>query len=79
MKAQNSKRGRSMMESFLTTGDAAKEMRMTTQGVISAAKAGRLPVACHTAGGVRLFRREDVERFAAERARKHIQEDQGKK
>ena len=55
------------LEPLLTAGDAAKVCQCVPATIIQAANAGRLPVATRTAGGVRLFRREDVERFKADR------------
>jgi len=59
-----------MERSYMTTGDAAKLAQISNQAVLVAAEQGRLPVAFRTVGGFRLFRREDVERFAALRQRR---------
>lgn len=53
-----------MESSYLSSGDAAKITGLTTQAIILAAEEGRLPTAFRTAGGIRIFRREDVEHFA---------------
>lgn len=55
---------------FLTTGDVAKLLGVTNQYVQLLARQGKLPVADATAGGIRLFRRSDIERIAVERAEK---------
>jgi excisionase family DNA binding protein len=61
-----------MSTDFMTTGDAAKKIGVTSQAIITAADEGRLPVAFRTAGGTRIFRREDVERFLLARDRKRL-------
>jgi DNA-binding transcriptional MerR regulator len=48
---------------FMTAGDAAKEVGITAMGIKAAADRGALPVAATTSGGIRLFRRIDVENF----------------
>ena len=52
----------------LTTGDASRETQgnVNPQTIRNWADSGRLP-SIRTAGGVRLFRRADVKRVAAER------------
>ncbi len=52
---------------LLTTGDAARILGVSADSVRVYERAGRL-AATRTAGGVRLFTREDVERLAGERA-----------
>ena len=55
---------------YFTTGDAARLGEVSNQAIDAAVRDGRLPVACRTVGGVRLFRRADVERFVKERSPK---------
>lgn len=45
---------------FLTTAPAARELGVASQTVIEWERQGKLP-AIKTSGGVRLFRREDIE------------------
>ncbi|MGD0949912.1 MAG: helix-turn-helix domain-containing protein [Candidatus Binatia bacterium] len=52
---------------FLTCSDVAKLAQRTPATIREAADAGRLHVAARTAGGVRLFRRADVEVFLRKR------------
>jgi hypothetical protein len=59
-----------MRDDYMTTGDVAKLHKVTNQAIDSAVKMGQLEVACKTVGGFRLFRREDVERFAASKTKK---------
>lgn len=54
---------------FLTAADAARILDLTPSGVRLAANTGRLRVAAMTPGNVRLFSREDVERFKRARAK----------
>lgn len=54
---------------YLTPGDAAQILGLSPAGVRLAADEGRLKVAATTAGGIRLFLRDDVERFKRERAK----------
>lgn len=56
-------------DQFLTTGDVAKLLGVTNQYVQALARDGKLPVADETAGGIRLFRRGEIERIAEERQR----------
>ena len=63
-----------MKHDYMTTGDATKLARVSNQAILDAAKEGRLPVALRTVGGFRLYRREDVERFAASRTPKRRSE-----
>ena len=51
---------------FLLTNDVAKELAVSVDTVRWYARTGRLP-SLRTVGGVRLFRRTDVERFLAAR------------
>jgi excisionase family DNA binding protein len=50
---------------ILTTSDAAKELKRSPDRVRDYARDGRLP-AFRTRSGQRLFRADDVERFACE-------------
>lgn len=59
-----------MKSKYLSSGDAAKITGLTSQAIILAAEEGRLPTAFRTAGGIRIFRREDVEHFAKAREAK---------
>ena len=61
-------RNQSSSIEFLSSADAARILNITPAGVRVAALQKRLRVAAVTAGGVRLFARDDVERYAAERA-----------
>jgi DNA-binding transcriptional MerR regulator len=54
---------------YLTTADVARRLDLVPATVRLLARAGRLPHTV-TASGVRLFRPEDVDLFAAERARR---------
>jgi hypothetical protein len=53
---------------FLESADVARMTGLTPASVNLAADAGRIRVSARTLRGGRLFTREDVERFAAERA-----------
>jgi excisionase family DNA binding protein len=53
------------MSTLLTVSEAARELSKCTDTVREWARRGRLPV-IRTEGGLRLFRREDVERIAQE-------------
>ncbi len=53
---------------ILTTADVSRMLDVTTETVRSMNNSGRL-LAMRTPGGQRLFRKEDVERFAAKRAK----------
>ena len=60
---------------YLTSADVARRANrngdsLTAAGVRVAAATGRLRVAAHTPGGVRLFDPRDVEEFLAVRAAK---------
>lgn len=54
-------------QQLLSTADAARILDLTPNAVRAAAKTGRLKVAQETVGGIRLFRRSDVEAFAKAR------------
>jgi DNA-binding transcriptional MerR regulator len=54
---------------FLTTADAARLIDRTPATVRRAAALGLLRVAATTRSGVRLYRRADIDRYLAERAR----------
>lgn len=58
------------MNQFLLSIDAARLLRLSPAGVRDLARKGVLPVAEVTEGGVRLFRRADVERLREARRRK---------
>lgn len=62
---------------ILTTADAARRLGLTPASVRLLAKTGRLPHT-RTASGTRLFRLDDVERLAQERAgRRQSTKDMG--
>jgi hypothetical protein len=52
---------------LLTKADCARLLGVTPEAVRLAAKDGRLPVAAWTAGGIRLFCRQDVEGYRERR------------
>ena len=52
-----------MTEPLLTTGQVAKQLGKSTDRIRQLERSGKLP-AQKLAGGQRLFRLEDVERFA---------------
>ncbi len=56
------------MSEFWTTGDSAKETKMTTMGIHMAVKRGDLVPVAKTRTGIMLFRPEDVRKFNANRA-----------
>ncbi len=56
------------MERYLSAPEAAPVLGVTVQTVYGLVKRGELPLAATTEGGMYLFRREDVEHVAAERA-----------
>ncbi len=56
-----------MIDELMTAGDASKILNIVPATVRLLADAGKLP-AVRTERGMRLFRREDVERLAAERS-----------
>lgn len=55
------------MVEFIETGDVARLIERSPARVLQLAVAGVLPIAARTAGGRRLFRREDIERYIAAR------------
>jgi len=57
-----------LTENLLATADAAKILDLSPDMVRLLAREGRLPAAAASVRGVRMFRREDVEALAAERA-----------
>lgn len=54
---------------LLTPSDVANILGLSAAGVRDAADDGRLRVAASTPKGMRLFSREDVERFRRDRAK----------
>ncbi len=62
------------MERLLSPSDAARILGVVPATVRAMAISGRLPPATMTESGIRLFRREDVERLAAERAERERQD-----
>ncbi len=54
---------------LLTTSGAARLLELSSESVRAYERAGKLP-ATRTESGMRLFRRADVERLAAERRRR---------
>jgi len=52
---------------LLTVNDAAKEIGVASQTVINYERVGKLPAAFRTRGGVRLFKADDVKKFAEAR------------
>ena len=54
-------------DDLMTTGEAARALGLSADMVRLLERGGRLP-AQRTTNGLRLFRREDVEKLAAERA-----------
>jgi excisionase family DNA binding protein len=63
------RKGKGSMDDLLTVGDAARVLDVTPRYVQDLADRDRLPV-MRTARGLRLFRRADVEKLAAERAKR---------
>jgi excisionase family DNA binding protein len=55
------------MEAYLSPADAARILRVTTATVRKMEARGVLKLAGKTEGGIRLFRRHDVEALAKER------------
>jgi DNA-binding transcriptional MerR regulator len=55
------------MEILLSPADASRILGLTPQGVRWMERRGALKVVARTEGGIRLFRRADVERLAADR------------
>jgi hypothetical protein len=60
---------------FVETGGAARIINRSNARVHQLADAGVLPVAARTERGGRLFRREDVERYVADRAARLLRKD----
>ncbi len=58
------------MLTYLATSDVAKALGLTTNAIRSITQRGGLRVAAKTERGIQLFRRIDVERLAAKRARR---------
>jgi excisionase family DNA binding protein len=58
-------------DDLMTTGEAARLLDLSPDGVRWIEREGRLP-AQRTTNGQRLFRRGDVEALAAERARRAV-------
>ena len=56
------------MEVFLSAADAGRLLQRTPSAVRQMQRRGELKVAAKTEGGIRLFRRSDVERLAKKRA-----------
>ncbi len=56
------------MDTLLSVADASRILGVTPQTVRLMVRRGTLTVAARTEGGIRLFRRPDVERLAADRA-----------
>jgi DNA-binding transcriptional MerR regulator len=59
------------MERYLSANDAARILNVTAQSVHVMVRRGELRVAGTTESGIRLFRREDVESLAQQRAARH--------
>ena len=57
------------MDLYLSVADAARILDVTPQTVRLMIRRQTLPVAAKTVGGIQLFRRDDVDRLAAQRAR----------
>lgn len=57
------------MERYLSAPEAAPVLGVTVQTVYGLVRRGELPLAATTEGGMYLFRRGEVERLAAERAK----------
>lgn len=58
------------VERLLSPSDAARILGVVPATVRAMALSGRLPPATMTESGIRLFKREDVERLAAQRSAK---------
>ncbi len=61
------------MDRLLTPADAARVLGVVPATVRQMAISGKLPPAVMTESGMRLFRRSDVERLAAEREAQETQ------
>lgn len=57
-----------MRQVYLTVGDSAKVLQVTPSAVRLMAERGDLILAAETEGGIRLFRREDVNALKRKRA-----------
>lgn len=68
-----------MRHKYMTTGDAARLVRVSNQAIDAAVRKGRLTVAIRTVGGVRLFRHCDVERFCLNLSKKKSRKRQAEK
>jgi DNA-binding transcriptional MerR regulator len=55
---------------WLTVGDVARALDVAAETIRLWDRLGKLPATVRTESGIRLFRREDVERFAKERSAK---------
>jgi excisionase family DNA binding protein len=53
---------------YLSVADAAKLLGLTPAAVRLMIRTGKLAIAAKTVGGIQLFRREQVEQLARERA-----------
>ena len=60
-------------DDLMTAVDAARILGLSSDMVRLLAREGRLKAAVQTVRGVRLFRRADVERLAAERAQQALE------
>ena len=58
------------MDRYVSAPEAAPVLGVTVQTVYGLVKRGELPLAATTEGGMYLLRRSDVERLAAERAKR---------
>ncbi len=58
------------MPTYLTSADAARTLGVTPAAVRQMERRGDLKVAARTEGGIRLFRRLDVDRLTARRAKR---------
>ncbi len=65
------------MTTFLSVADAARILNVTPQTVRLMIRRGVLKVTAMTEGGIRLFRRPDVERLATERATRNVKSSRG--
>jgi excisionase family DNA binding protein len=58
------------VEMFLSVADASRVLGVTPQAVRLMIRTGKLAITAKTVGGIRLFRREEVERLAQARAQR---------
>jgi predicted site-specific integrase-resolvase len=58
------------MSDLLSSADVAAVAGVTPAAIRAAIKAGRIKVAMTTAGGIRLIRRSEAERFARDREKR---------